>query len=987
MKIAPHPICIIPTSALLQICKPQKQHFQMSTRQDKQRLQTLQKKYKKYFDKNKNLNLPDTLQWKKLEDDEFFTNVIRTYALQQEIYQRDAELQELLGLLSPRKLKVLGSTVTRQYRNLPKACKFPGEILEDEKIKFYHDGKDDTETDFYSQVGLVVGNHKFSVAKTIPGFEYDSYAQHLKQFYYKNDKPPKCVLKEESKTEPYLLETRVVSDMDWAKFTAASLWEFCKSDSHHCLNSMYPNFRKIAADIENGTPYCLMFSQLANVLQFMRNTKFASKNDEFQVRSSKLFGKSIYVGKLDCSSNCPSVKYHVTLDFRHNLSFIALTGQHTDKCHAYQQRIGYPLIRNLLTKPSQMVTDVYGDSEGINMDAETMDYYGIKEFDKFNMLDITEVKYLSLGKSAKKDMDELISVVKLGKCFCGSITSVSTFQVDESIMVETFKSSSGDGIVMGSKDSIKLLAEQPLFNISFIRGKVYKDFNIVTVSFEDINTRKAVLGCVGFLRDPIVPEQFSGFLHSLKTLVYNASESPFVNLKHIVTEDEATVESLTSEFPEARVVESLENRRDTLFQGLDGVGKIVMFEAMFERNPLKCLAKIDALIYYYNKAFSNPIFLLLRKNIEYMLHYVENLKVNRAKWCYSFREILPDKSFVGNARKLIEEVERKTYEVFNRVVNVEELGISEQVFLKKSFKDAFTQTIRGKESPEILNKQRVKELISNFEKIYEEYKDLDVTNTYGLGAVTTTFINEEARKGYLPFLLLSNFDNLFELFNAVQDCYKRDRYFNLSYNLVKTYKYSFVKKMSWFQEDKFNEAMRMYNTTLTKYEIRLMKERNIPISEDICGCNKRAKSCVPCQHMLHELYEKCERKALSTSKSVNELFEQELKKNEKYEQIVERKDPNLNEVLDAREKYIVRILQKEVDQYEPYDVEYPTDAIGPLSLEVHLLTVRGNGVIDNGDFNSMLGDEAIDDIYILSHESEEEKFADDYEELLETPNY
>lgn len=114
-------------------------------------LDELLEKYKSSFDEDGNLVLPKSLQWKHLEleaHESYYTFKLarRHINLEKlcnpEKYQQYKELRRLIELRRPNHALLLKLLDNSQYINIPKACKFPGEMFVNGTCNFYYDGRD-----------------------------------------------------------------------------------------------------------------------------------------------------------------------------------------------------------------------------------------------------------------------------------------------------------------------------------------------------------------------------------------------------------------------------------------------------------------------------------------------------------------------------------------------------------------------------------------------------------------------------------------------------------------------------------------------------------------------------------------------------------------------------------------------------------------------------------------------------------------------------
>lgn len=61
------------------------------------------------------------------------------------------------------------------------------------------------------------------------------------------------------------------------------------------------------------------------------------------------------------------------------------------------------------------------------------------------------------------------------------------------------------------------------------------------------------------------------------------------------------------------------------------------------------------------------------------------------------------------------------------------------------------------------------------------------------------------------------------------------------------------------QKSLFSKQMGSFKSDGTSKFIKEMKKMGVTMSTVICGCPTRNKHCIPCSHMLCQLYEVCEK--------------------------------------------------------------------------------------------------------------------------------
>lgn len=948
---------------------------------DRHRLQFLKRKYARYFDSNNNFVVPDRLNIKNLEDDDFLEN---RYALNAHItHQEDAEIEELLTIIKPREAKLIRMTIDRHYRILPKACKFSSRLILNEKTTFHFHGPSTDET-VLEDYGLVVGNHKFAAFVDHPGFDYDHYDKYLRKTFYLDNKIPRCYVNGTRVKADTLTDTpRYYNEPDWDS-SAKDLWSAFKLAKCGKPPDLFAHCSKISKYIEIGIPHCLSFGQFALIFPMLRNMKFANKSDEFRLLNPKKLDNFIYVGKLTCCFNCP-LKYHVIIDFKHRAVFIMTVGKHLEGCHDYQKKKGFLVMKDLLNLSSDPV--LCKDIAKFGFDPNLLKYYGFDDIDLYYKPSLNKCHLLELGSNLKSDMNQLVKLLDTKMQYYSQFKSPIPLYVNDEILTHSFTFNGSKSFIIGTKTGLQKMAEQFCFNVDFINDFMLKDLKLLTIPFKDFRSTSLVVGCFALTNTPITSAYLAEFIIALKELLNDVSESAFVNLKYIVTKDSPFFyDTFKKHFPTVKIVKNLMPRAEQLFTKLDKVGKTVMAEAMLAFDPHTAVAKIDALI-LYNRMQHDDLMLVHRdKQVELavktnisarqreqevrenekrfdkaekllvMVKYIEKLRNQYAFWCGAFKCVLPDDDFSGGFSELADEIKRKIVEATKLVHKSSELGVTQQEHLKKLFDEAYSQMINKQTDFDAITDPDVENVIEGFEKIYNEYGGMDIVRENGLKLFTDDL------NSMLEFefsgdqeMAESKPKDVIEVFYALQKYLIHKDKWNIKNRTLNLYKYPFVKNMTLLQELAFNRVMNLYNTKGTYYSVRHLKGINVPVTEDICGCFRRTFNCIPCEHMLYEVHTKCidivEQENQNLAKdskefqdAVQKRFDSVLNNKNYYERIVSR-DPDLElgSILRARKAVKEKVLFEKRNQMEFYGVKIPLDLGEEFLDELNLIPIKHSG--------------------------------------------
>lgn len=362
--------------------------------------------------------------------------------------------------------------------------------------------------------------------------------------------------------------------------------------------SSYKLLSSIATEIENGRAYCLQFFEFHSVIQFLRNMEFT----EFEAISPELYGRNIFSARMHCCSGC-SAAYQITIDLVHQIVFIVLKGSHRDDCHKFQKKIGYPFVKNLMTHPE----DIYKRVENYpgEVDEKILNYYGGNEYKISTKPVRFEIVDLKFQKNYNSNIENLIYLITTQNKFYtlkpnGPILNKDS-EICKDMIIEPIVNDGYKGIAMGGKQQLKRVGIQTNFCVSVVHGKIFPDFDFILVGFTDDETGQFTIACSGFVQHTAENSQITQFIKVFKEMVRKTTLNAFSILSLIVVDDRLHIPLFSTEFPLAYVQESIRTLVLESFDFLDGMGQEMMIEAMFEKNPVKCLAKIDALILLYKE--------------------------------------------------------------------------------------------------------------------------------------------------------------------------------------------------------------------------------------------------------------------------------------------------------------------------------------------------------------------------------------------------
>jgi hypothetical protein len=940
----------------------------MSQPQVRKLTTALKNKFPLYFDESNKLILPETLQWERLTDDQVFKHTSLLYGANPALYARDSAFLDLLKLTDPTLHQLLGLILSPAYRNLLDACKFPPQLLLTTSIKkrfhgFENSGKDMLH--ILREPGIVIGNNKYNTFFYVGGFDYDAYSDFLRKTYYIKGIPPKCFIatpsSDKSDNALFLPGVELLNMApEVYDLTVEHLWKEFTSLKVQPPKSFYAALSKIGKDIENEIAHCFTFGQFFFVILFLKRFKFPIKGKTFQAKTPKLFQKNIFYAQLDCCSNCPA-SYDVTLDLVHQLVFIHKNGSHLPECDTYQRRLGYNIVRKIEYMPIDPCDVPSGYNMTVNETIYSTYKLGFEPIAKPHPADILSLK---LGHDYKTDLKKFNMLVRGDKYFTlENSKTIKEFSLPEHMMTGSFHDGDFEGLIIGSKDSILDLSNQSMFQIDMFKLG-YSDSVLAVIAFEDAKARVNKLGCIGFLSFPVVDNQLKIFMNTVKKMTRRVSTSPFVNLKHIVVRNDMHRTIMSQIFPDIDVITSMHWNAIELFKDiLDPLGVELMVEAMFERNPIACMAKLDTLLVYYRiirdyEAEKGKSSSQKAKEAIKRLKYVTKAKELIVLWASSFREILTRTRFPSNATEaqIDRELRSKAAKTMKRLNTLEIITVSENKLLKYFYDVALENYMRQRKSID----PGMAKLAREFEPKYQSYMNIDDVDQYGFGTYFSTEICRFYRKNIFFKMLTGMPCNLMEIYDSIIENYNYSRRRSLDCALVKSHKYSFIKLMTPIQEYKFNEGYRMIHTKQTKFEVANFKGFDLPFSDVLCGCNKVAGNYVPCQHMMYMLHEKCskeigqnmDKSSPKFEKMVEDLFEKKMNETEFYKQLVSKDMRLLNELYHARVAWVEVIYAGVKDIPDMFAQDFTVDEIHKYSAELDLLKARGLPMISYIPYNT-----------------------------------
>lgn len=893
-----------------------------------ERLQYLSHKYIRFFDGNNDFNVPDRLKYKKLENEEFYNE----YMLKsRSTVIEDNELRELLSLIRPKEAQLVSNLLDQNYRALPKACKFSNRLFLNEKINLYYHGESSNET-ISSDFGVTFLNHKFVSFIPSPGFDYQYYESYIRSSYYLDNKIPRCYINGNSNKSDTLTDNPMYYNTPNWQCSIEDLWDFFKLAKCGKPPDVFKHCSTIAKDIENGIPHCFSFGQFILLFPMLRNMKFSKPEDKFHLLNpSKLFDH-VYVAKLSCCFNCP-LTYNITIDFKHRLVLILVTGKHLNGCLDYQRKKGFLVIKDLFNLSSDPV--LCKDIASFGFDMSILKYYGFDDIDLYYKPSLDKCHLLELGSSIKSDLNQLVKLIDTGMEYYNRFQSPVPLYINEEIITHSFTVNGCKSFIMGSKIGLTKLAEQICFNVDFIDEFAMKDLKLITIPFNDIKSNNSTIGCITLLQGKITSLFLKEFIISLKELINKISESAFVNLKYIVTKDSSIFYDAFKEgFSGIKVIKDITPSVEKAFPKLDKIEKKIMAEAAVELNPMKFYEIINSLILYRQLCYKEMMFIIRNKNLELSIFsnipkrkFESELLENRRKfqqadelrknimniqiardfhyfWASSTRCIFPE----YEVEKCLYQADSINDQIMNRekIVNTKcELGVVKQLVLHKLYgrthEDAMQEfsIYSG-----CRNNKYAKDIGLNLKSIYKDYGNFDIIKKNGFSTFTNKIndsiefeinlhVTEKEKKSL----------DVIEVFYIMQTYIlnKVKEQKTISTMEPNLYKYPFIKCMNNHQKTEFYKVMNLFKFKNTEYSCQNMESFNLCVDFESCGCARRCLTCIPCEHMLYKIHLECtsnikrNTNLIIDSKEYNaaiqKLFDKELFQHSAfYETFIERTD-------------------------------------------------------------------------------------------------
>lgn len=376
------------------------------------------------------------------------------------------------------------------------------------------------------------------------------------------------------------------------------------------------------------------------------------------------------------------------------------------------------------------------------------------------------------------------------------------FVLNDKIITETIYYGEEEGLVIASRYSLKLLSQQVVFSMdTTFNITKYKNLKLITVVFLNSN-RKIVLGCVGLLPGGESAGNISAFISSLKVAVSKVSTKPFSKLKYIITDDsQASHNTLKDQFSGVEILKCVWHKKNNLIDNLDYVGVNMMTEAMWDKNPITYIARIEALALYYSFLFKlteknkfvntkfkynkyilkNKKSLLGRKeiverknkytrSIKRMENYVRKAKEDCSTRCIAFRCILPER-YQGNELNttIIDAIKENCARILKEVCAEAELDIPKQREAQIIYQSIVMQLKDRPISGITLDEMdtEVQKLKSEFENAYLAMNVHDGITQTGLKMLTTSN-NESIHNALKNHYKIKHSPTLIQLFLKLQ---------------------------------------------------------------------------------------------------------------------------------------------------------------------------------------------------------------------------
>lgn len=910
--------------------------------------------------KNGELVLPEQLDYKKLEDDKFFNDVYQPAFLFSNTHVK--EILELLSYVRPKEAELVTYLTNINYRILPKACKFSNNIvLGKNKTQMSFHGPQPKKSHFLV-CALVVGSHKFFSYFSLPGFDYDFYDSYLRKNYYLDNKVPRCY----KNADPDRTKSDCLSDNPLYYHQPdyyckpMHLWAYFKIAMTTKADPFLTHCTKIVQDIETGIPHCLTFGQFATLFSLFRNMKFACKEDEFKLVNNQKLYDYIYTGKLTCCFNCNYV-FQITLDLKHQVVFILGKGKHLKGCREFQKRKGYLFMKDVLVLDNNI--EQCKSIVRMLYSPQNLNYYGLDEIDLSSRYNKTNIEF-KYEATAKEGMNQLVHLLETDVRYYSLGKSPVRLQVKPEIITKSYKFNSSKGFLMGTERGLTKLSNHSYFHVNYQKTKI-KDTTLLHVTFMDEVTNIFTIGCVSLLYGPLNIDSLTQFAITLKDVLNKVNPSAFYKLKTITTKESSILsKTFKKQFPYATVVENIVPNAKKIFNNLNKVSQDMMTKAMLNNNPVLGRSQVHAAL-LFNKIWYADLMNSYRQNLIGILinssltakQREDRLKINDSRldkaekvkkdidyleraeskiglWSSFFINILLSKNFKGDVDELEQQMCDKIDEVVQSKYQQLYLPIIQQLNIGNHYANMVTQAMRRHADPNSIDDD-IKDLIEKCHKFYEPYKDLKLVKEHGFISLTDepgkiferTYNSKYGEYGNdrAQYFLVNFYDlQSFLIFQEFTDVSNKNIYL---------YDYLFAKKMNIPQKYAFQNVMNLYKWEGTRLSCETMFHRNNPLSEKACCCAYCSDLCIPCEHMLYLVYQRCIGSVIKSKKfnigskqfneAVDQMFDEELRKNEHYMKIVTRDPSIVYEQLKPREAMAEKEMYDEYcDKFDRYEFKF-----------------------------------------------------------------
>lgn len=924
-------------------------------------------------DAENNLILPETMQWKKLLDDDFYRQTLKLKKIDQNIKYRDAIISKILDIEDHRLNDLIKLLYESKFRNLPDACKFPSELFLNKTVTKVLEGHKDLQIVgmyAYFRLGIVIGHFKYQSYFVVGGFDYDAYQMFLKRKHYINHIPPKCFethpLYSVNSSKVCYLPSTTLDYNDFLSFKIQPLWNEFNSLKHQPPQKFYHILSKVSDDIEIGISHCFTFGQFQYVFLFLKNFNFLRDERGFEVQSPDLFQENIYFAKMGCSFNCPAI-YHITVDLVHQLVFIHKTGQHMFNCDYWQRRKGYRIVKRI----EYFSSATNEKRTGANApDVSIYSKYKLG-FDPINKPNTNQVIHWNLKDDYTTQLQKLNMLILHRKKFYtdGKSKDLCEFSLDQNLITQTFRTKEFEALIIGSRESFKSLADQTVFQLETYKCCAGQGM-IALLAFEEPISKTDQVGCYAFLNPKDRENQLSIFIRTVKAIAKKISNTAFQKLEHVETDSWDIARIIKEVFP-TKIHPSVPVRKEQMFGFLDDIGSEVMLEAMMERNPITCMAKVDALISYYTCVIQCSQYLKAEKEhwaceAKRCLPYVVEAKKLIVMWASSFREILTRTRFTSNTTEaqIINEFTKKADETIKRINRIEAITISQTHKLQKLFDMAIRNYLkhRKKISPEIIA------MSEEFEEKYRNYT-LHIKDTYehGFGEYNYNGSCRYFHSRLFEKEIMGENQTVLDLLNQALETFRfLDRH-NINNTLLKLHHYEFMKPMTSVQEYKFNEAYRCIHFKKTKLEVYQFQDDEFPVTEEYCGCNRVSANYIPCEHMMYILHQNCITEVTSSTgkiaadvtEEVKALFEKKMNESVFYKRLASKDMKILPRLYKMRMNWIKKCLKDLPNLPELIQGLYGIDDHHDFCTQFSLMMLRGHQLLSFYPFDNAVPPQVI----------------------------